>query len=437
MVKLKDHNMKRRIPLLLCLGILAGCSQKDSKQDNDQGAGNPANPAVSEAKALPLPPIPEPMDADAIMKLWAMDHDETSFMEEISDFVERPGNWKGKRRVGPDQNNLVQSEAFSFSSKFVNRRFMTWEFLGEGVPPGYSVMTYLPESDSYYWWELRKGGVVNEYKGNRAEDGGITWKSFITPGGDGSSVQLSFIPGPDGLVMKDVFQVMKDGELLAHGEGEAHWMSGPGMKPLSAEEIGELVAEPHDPNWEVTEIASLIGKPGEWKRVNRFRVREEEGPENPLDAAKSLLEGAKALLQLGEADDQPQPGEQQEMERILFLTFKYVRGRFLVFTARDSEGEKLFSGVTSYDFRANLLLESSIDSEGVLSRQVGVPDPGKGEVRWKSLPHEDHDRLFAFTVTVSPDREKASMKGKGRNNGRLVAVMEGQQEWLGELPKED
>ena len=97
--------MKRWIPLLLCLGILAGCSQQDSKQDNAQGAGSPANPAVSEAKALPLPPIPEPMDADAIMKIWAMDHDETDFMEEISGFVERPGNWKGTRRVGPDQNN--------------------------------------------------------------------------------------------------------------------------------------------------------------------------------------------------------------------------------------------------------------------------------------------------------------------------------------------
>ena len=120
------------------------------------------------------------------MKIWAMDHDETGFMEEISDFVERPGNWKGKRRVGPDQNNLVQSEAFSFSSKFVNRRFMTWEFLGEGVPPGYSVMTYLPESDSYYWWELRKGGVVNEYKGNRREDGGITWKSIFDNYGSGT-----------------------------------------------------------------------------------------------------------------------------------------------------------------------------------------------------------------------------------------------------------
>ncbi|MCP4849769.1 MAG: hypothetical protein GY899_17670 [Verrucomicrobiaceae bacterium] len=420
---------------LLCLGILSGCSQQDSRQADTQDADNPANPAASEAKALSLPPIPEPMDAEAIMKIWAMDHDETGFMEEISDFVERPGNWKGKRRVGSDQNNLVQSEVFSFSSKFVNRRFMTWEFLGEGVPPGYSVMTYLPESDSYYWWELRKGGVVNEYKGNRREDGGITWKSFLTPGGDGSSVQLTFIPGPDGLVMKDVFQVMKDGELLAHGEGEAHWMSGPGMEPLSAEEIRELLAEPHDPNWEVPEIASLILNPGEWKRVDKIRVRKEE---EPLEAAKSLLEGAKALLKLGEADDQPQAGEQEEMERILFLTLKYVRGRFTVYTVRDSEGEKAFSGVTTYDSRANLFLDYSIDTEGVLQqRAVGVPDAGKGEVRWKSLPHEDHDRLLTSVGTVSPDRKKSSFKVKGKENGRLMAVIEGQMEWLGELPKEE
>ncbi len=433
MIMFKDKNMKIRTSFLFGLGILAGCSQQDRKQEATQDAGKPAV-AVSEEKAVPLPPIPEPMDADAIMKIWAMDHNETGFMEEISDFVERPGNWKGKRRVGPDQNNLVKSEGFSFSSKFVNRRFMTWEFLGEGVPPGYSVMTYLPESDSYYWWELRKGGVVNEYKGNRREDGGIAWKSFLTPGGDGSSVQLSFIPGPDGLVMKDVFQVMKDGELLAHGEGEAHWMSGPGMELLSAEEVGELVAEPHDPNWEIPEMAAWVVKPGEWKRVMSIKVRKEE---EPLAAAKSLLEGAKDLLQLGEADDLPQPGDEEVMERTLLVNFKHVRGRYVVFVGMEPEGNKVFSGVLAYDVRANLLLESTLDSEGVLDRMVGIPDPDKGEVRWKSLPHDDHNRLFELTVKVSPDREKTSFKGKGWENGKLMAVMEGQQEWLGELPKED
>ena len=415
---------------LLCLGFLAGCSKQDSTQDN----GNPPDPALSEATELPLPPIPDPMDADAIMKIWAMDHDETDFMEEVSDFVERPGNWKGKRRMGPDQNNLVQSEAFSFSSKFVNRRFMTWKFLGEGVPPGYSVMTYLPETDSYYWWELRKGGVVNEYKGNRREDGGIAWKSFLTPGGNGSSVQLSFIPGPDGLVMKDVFQVMKDGELLAHGEGEAHWMSGPGMELLSAKEIGELVAEPHDPNWEVPEIASLTLEAGEWKGVEKIRVRKADEPQEPLEAAKSLLEGAKQLLEIGEAEDQ----SQEEVERSLQQVVKYVRGRFAVRSVINSEGEKLFDGVTSYDSRANLLLDAVIDSEGVIQlRSVGVPDPDKREARWKSLPHEDHDRLFTSTVTVSPDRKGWSARSKGWENGRLMAVFEEQKEWIGELPKEE
>ena len=416
--------------LLLCLGFLAGCSKQDNKHD----AANPSAPSLSEAKALSLPPIPDPMDADAIMKIWEMDHDETDFMEEISAFVERPGNWKGKRRMGPDQNNLGQSEAFSFSSKFVNHRFMTWEFLGEGVPPGYSVMTYLPESDSYYWWELRKDGVVNEYKGSRREDGGIAWKSFIMPGGNGSSVQLSFIPGPDGLVMKDVFQVMKDGELLAHGEGEAHWMSGPGMELLSAKEVGELVAEPHDPNWEIPEMTTWVAKPGEWKRVMSIKVRKEE---EPLAAAKSLLEGAKDLLQLGEADGLPQAGDDEVMERTFLVNFKHVRGRYVVFVVMEPEGNKVSSGVVAYDVRANLLLESHRDSEGVLNHVVGVPDPDKGEVRWKSLPNEEHDGLFEITEKVSPDREKTSFKGKFWENGKLMAVMEGQQEWLGELPKEE
>ena len=215
-----------------------------------------------------------------------------------------------------------------------------------------------------------------------------------------------------------------------HGEGEAHWMSGPGMELLSAEEIGELLAEPHNPNWEVPEIASLIGKPGEWKRVDKIRVRKEE---EPLEAAKSLLEGAKALLQLGEADDEPQ----EETERSLQQVVKYVRGRFAVYTVSNPEGEKLYSGVTYYDSHANLLIDSVIDAEGVAQRSVGVPDPDKGEARWKSLPHEDHDRLFTSTVTVSPDRKGWRARVKGWKNGRLMAVIEGQMEWLGELPKED
>ena len=211
-------------------------------------------------------------------------------------------------------------------------------------------------------------------------------------------------------------------------------MSGPGMELLSAKEIGELVAEPHDPNWEVPEIASLTLKAGEWKGVEKIRVRKAEEPQEPLEAAKSLLEGAKALLQLGEVDDEPQ----QEMERSLRQVIKYVRGRFAVRSVINSEGEKLFDGVTSYDSRANLLLDAVIDSEGVIQlRSVGVPDPDKREARWKSLPHEDHDRLFTSTVTVSPDRKGWSARSKGWENGRLMAVFEEQKEWIGELPKEE
>jgi hypothetical protein len=434
-VKLKDKNMKRRmISLLLCLGILAGCNRQDSKQDAAQDADNPANPAVSEAKALPLPPIPEPMDADAIMKLWGMEHDETGFMEEMK-MTERPGTWKGKRRVGPDKKNLEQSQEFSFVSKRVNRRFMTWKFTAEPAFTAYSVMTYLPESDSYYWWETEESGAFNERRGKKIEGGGIAWESVVWPGREGRTMNLTITPDPDGLLMSETVQVWKDEQLVMHGEGEAHWMSGPGMKPLSAEEIRELVAEPHDPNWEIPEMAAWVLKPGEWKRVMRTKIRKEE---EPIEAAKSLLEGAKALLQLGEADDQSQAGDEKVMERIFLVNIKHVRGRYVVFVGRDPEGNKVFSGVTAYDVRANLLLEFSIDSEGVLQkRTVGVPDEDKGEVRWKSLPHEDHDRSFTSMVTVSPDREKSSFKGKFRENGRLMAVMEGQQEWLSELPKEE
>ena len=115
---------------------------------------------------------------------------------------------------------------------------------------------------------------------------------------------------------------------------------------------------------------------------------------------------------------------------------KYVRGRFAVRSVINSEGEKLYDGVTSYDSRANLLIDAVIDSEGVLQlHSVGVPDPDKREARWKSLPHEDHDRLFTSPVTVSPDRKGWRARSKGWENGRLMAVSEEQKEWIGELPK--
>ena len=416
--------------LLLCLGFLSGCSNQDNTQDN----GNPPAPALSEAKELPLPPIPDPMDADAIMKIWAMDHDETDFMGEISDFYERPGNWKGKRRMGPDPNNLVQSREYSFSAKFVNRRFMTWEFLGEGIPPSYSVMTYFPETDSYYQWVTQESGEFAEYKGKKIEGRGMVWESVVWPIGEGNALSFAMSPGPDGLLMKETVEVMKDGERLAYGEGEAHWMSGPGMELLSAKEIQELVAEPHNPNWEVPEIAELILKSGEWKRVEKIRVRKAEEPQGPLEAAKSLLEGAKQLLEIGEAEDQ----SQEEMERSLQQVVKYVRGKFVVYIVRNSEGIQLFEGVVYYDSRANLLRDDSIDSNGdILARSVAVPNLGKRELRSKSLPHEDHDRLHAITATVSPDRKEWHYRGKGRENGKLIAVLEGKMEWIGELPKEE
>ena len=97
--------MKYFIPLL-AFGLLIGCdgeegdvtTSKDSPEETATEA--PSKDALGEqqkfteeAKNTSLPPIPNPMDAETIMKLWSMDHDPTGFIEEMKQ-GERPGTWE-------------------------------------------------------------------------------------------------------------------------------------------------------------------------------------------------------------------------------------------------------------------------------------------------------------------------------------------------------
>jgi hypothetical protein len=54
----------------------------------------------------------------------------------------------------------------------------------------------------------------------------------------------------------------------------------------------------------------------------------------------------------------------------------------------------------------------------------------------KAPPLKIHDRSFEFNIAVSPDRLHSRARGKGRENGRLMAVFDGEMEWVGELPEE-
>ena len=55
----------------------------DEKEQPTQDSLEEQQSVTQEAKNTSLPPIPEPMDAEAIIKLWSMDHNPTGFIEEM------------------------------------------------------------------------------------------------------------------------------------------------------------------------------------------------------------------------------------------------------------------------------------------------------------------------------------------------------------------
>ena len=84
--------MKHLISLLV-FGFLIGCDAEKSNVAPSKDSLGEQQKVTEEAKNTSLPPIPNPMDAEAIMKLWSMDHDPTGFIEEMKQ-GERPGTWE-------------------------------------------------------------------------------------------------------------------------------------------------------------------------------------------------------------------------------------------------------------------------------------------------------------------------------------------------------
>ena len=131
----------------------------DKKEQPAKDSLEEQQPVTQEAKNTSLPPIPNPMDAEAIMKLWSMDHNPTGFIEEMK-LPGRPGTWDGVASSGPVRNDWVQSEKFSVDEKWVGRRFTVAKFSHESNENHYSVFTYLPDEDSFIMWNMHNDGIT-------------------------------------------------------------------------------------------------------------------------------------------------------------------------------------------------------------------------------------------------------------------------------------
>ena len=252
----------------------------DENEQPTQDSLEEQQSVTQEAKNTSLPPIPEPMDAEAIIKLWSMDHNPTGFIEEMK-IKDRPGTWEGIANFGPAKDSLFQSEEFSYDSKWVDRRFTVEKFSSEANGNNYLVATYLPDEDSFILWALNNGEIT-QAKGKRLEKNGIKWRSTILSKSAEefyTSRDSRMKPTNDGFELNESQRFSKDGTAVGFSETKAYWTGFPGMKPLGKKEILELAKLPHNPDLKDPEIKWMLPKAGIWKFKETVSTRDSEQEE--------------------------------------------------------------------------------------------------------------------------------------------------------------
>lgn len=385
----------------------------DKKEQPAKDSLEEQQPVTQEAKNTSLPPIPNPMDAEAIMKLWSMDHNPTGFIEEMK-LPGRPGTWDGVASSGPVRNDWVQSEKFSVDEKWVGRRFTVAKFSHESNENHYSVFTYLPDEDSFIMWNMHNDGITQS-KGERLEVGGIRWRSTILPKSDESfftSINAKVTFANDGFEVNESVKLLNEEKVVWFTDVKYHWTGFPGMKPLGKKEILELAKLPHDPDLKDPEIKWWLPKAGIWKFKDTISTRDSEQEEEftygnvtkRVDESHTVFTTFKdeEILNIGIAV----PNPNKETEGIL---------RVLYFPNNDE-----------------------------LVRGISFLDKETGTDTFKSLRRRGSED----SVSVEAERKPQSKRGssnfarnfrgvvKFRDDGKLMRIVKFEGEWVKELPAE-
>ena len=430
--------MKYFIPLL-AFGLLIGCdgeegdvtTSKDSPKETATEAPSKDSPEetateapskdalgeqqkfTEEAKNPSLPPIPNPMDAEAIMKLWSMDHNPTGFIEEMK-IKDRPGTWEVIANFGPARDDLFQSEEYSYDSKWVDRRFTVEKFSSEANGNSYLVATYLPEEDSFILWALNNGEVT-QARGESLEKNGIKWRSTVLSKSAEefySSRDSRIKPNNDGFELNESQKFSKDGTAVGFGEAKAYWTGFPGMKPLGKKEVLELAKLPHKPDLKDPENKWMLPKAGIWKFKDTISTRDSEQEEEftyksvtkRVDKSHTVFTNFKdgEIISIEVAV----PNPNKETEEIL---------RVLYFPNNDE-----------------------------LVRGISFLDEESGADKFKSLRQKGSDDSFSVEAELKPQSKRGSLnfasnfRGvvKFREDGKLMMIRKVEGEWVEELPVE-
>jgi len=158
---------------------------------------------------------------------------------------------------------------------------------------------------------------------------------------------------------------------------------------------------------DIPQLVSAVLKPGMWKRTDRIVVQE--------------TSERKA----------------QTIEQKFFAKIKHVQGKYVVIEATDEKGSNVLTEIHSYDRMAKTMHSTSVDSRGVASRMIGVPDPKHHTVRWKSSNPNDDAQKMELTATCAKDGLSGHLQGKMHRNGTLSWTLSGIIERVGGLPVSD
>ena len=396
---------------LLAFSFLIGCDGEKSNLAPSKDSLGEQQKAADEAKNTSLPPIPNPMDAEAIMKLWSMEHDPTGFIEEMKQ-GERPGTWERIIRSGPAKNQLFQSEENSYELKWVNKRFASYRFVSATDEVGYGVSTYLPEENSFIYWFLNNNEIT-QLRADNLEKGDVKWQSSIMPkSAFGYSLENRRKPTNDGFELSEYQKLSKDGEPVLFNEGKAYWTGFPGMKPLGKKEILELAKLPHKPDLKDPENKWMLPKSGIWKFKDTISTRDSE----------------------------------QEEEFTYGNVTKRVDESHTVFTTfKDEEILNIGIAVPNPNKEtAGILRVLYFPNNDELVRGISFLDKETGTDTFKSLRRRGSED----SVSVEAERKPQSKRGssnfarnfrgvvKFRDDGKLMRIVKFEGEWVNELPAE-
>ena len=414
--------MKNLIPLL-AFSFLIGCDgEKSDKAPSERSLDKQESTAedslkrqqqvIEESKDTSLPPIPDPMDAEAIMKLWSMDHDPTGFIEEMK-LKDRPGTWEGIANFGPAKNDLFQSEDYSYDSKWVGRRFTVEKFSSEANGNSYLVVTYLSDEDSFILWALNNGEIT-QAKGKKLGESGIRWRSTIlSKSAEGlyTTRDSRMKPSNDGFEINESQKFSEEGTAVGFSEAKAYWTGFPGMKPLGKKEILELAKLPHNPDLKDPEIKWMSPKAGIWEFKDTVSTRDSDQEEENkyrklvkrVDESHTVFTTSKDGEILNLVVETPNPNKETEKLQMIYFP----------------ENDGLVRGISFLDQETGSITFKSLRQRG---SENNVSVEGQEEVRSRK---DSSNFASNFRGVV-----------KFRDDGKLMQIIKFEGEWVKELPAE-